>query len=558
MEKAIEKELSRVKISWEAREDLSPQYIATGKVLIRYTKITCNMMFDIKMDFTPKARLVAGGHLTEAPTSITYSSVVSRDSVRLDFMLAALNGLDVMACDIGNACLNAPCQEKVWFLGGSEAGEDKGKVLVITRSQYRLKSSGSSWRATLVITLRDMGVKDTKADPDVWRRPSNKTDGTPYYELFLVYVYDILAVGHKPENTIKCIGDIYKIKEGSGGPPTTYLGAQVYKHSLPDGRSAWGVSSENYVKNAIKTVQDLPSKDDGPEHHLKQQPMFRSRPPTNLSSTSRKNSLKTCYRGIGSSLEYYAGRLEIGRLDIYLETAVLSQYLASPREEHLEAVYHVFAFLKPDPKMKKVFNPKGVEMDKSGFHSIEAKEWHDFYGDVVEELPPGMPPPRGKAVDITCFVDANHASNVITRRSQTCILIFVQNAPIIWYSKKQNTVEYSSFGSEFVALQSARDMIVDLRYKLRMFGVTIWGLASVLCDNEAVVKNTSFRESTLSKRHNAINYHAVREACASGIIRVRKENGESKLADVFTEVLGRSKRHQLFSQITYSSNYVTD
>ena len=208
--------------------------------------------------------------------------------------------------------------------------------------------------------------------------------------------------------------------------------------------------------------------------------------------------------------------------------------------------------------MKIVFDPKGVELYESGFHTIDAKEWYDFYGDVVEELPPGMPNPRGKAVDITCFVYANHAGNVITRRSQTGILIFVQNAPIIWYSKKQNTVESSSFGSEFVALRAARDMIVALQYKLHMFGVPIRGPALVLCDNQEVVKNTSFPESTISKRHNVINYHAVREAYAAGIICVGKENGGSNLADVFTKILGRAKRYRLFSQITYSATYGTD
>ena len=60
------------------------------------------MIFDVKMDFTRKARFVVGGHLTDAPSSVTYSRVVSRDSVCLAFLVAALNGLDVMACDIGN------------------------------------------------------------------------------------------------------------------------------------------------------------------------------------------------------------------------------------------------------------------------------------------------------------------------------------------------------------------------------------------------------------------------------------------------------------------------
>ena len=72
-------------------------------------------------------------------------------------------------------------------------------------------------------------------------------------------------------------------------------------------------------------------------------------------------------------------------------------------------------------------------------------------------------------------------------------------------------------------MRIAKEMIVGLRYKLRMFGVPIDGPANVYCDNQGVVKNTSLPESTLSKKHNAINYHAVREACAAGIVRVAKE-----------------------------------
>ena len=86
---------------------------------------------------------------------------------------------------------------------------------------------------------------------------------------------------------------------------------------------------------------------------------------------------------------------------------------------------------------------------------------------------------------VSCFVDANHAGrNVITRRSHTGIVIFVQNAPVIWFSKLQNTVVSSSFGSEFVALRNTKDMlVVALRYKLPMFSVPIEGPANVFCDN---------------------------------------------------------------------------
>ena len=72
----------------------------------------------------------------EAPASIAYSGVVSRDSVRIAYTVAALNGVDVMSCDLENTYLNAMCREKIWFKGGTECGEDKGKVLIILRGFY--------------------------------------------------------------------------------------------------------------------------------------------------------------------------------------------------------------------------------------------------------------------------------------------------------------------------------------------------------------------------------------------------------------------------------------
>jgi hypothetical protein len=178
-------------------------------------------------------------------------------------------------------------------------------------------------------------------------------------------------------------------------------------------------------------------------------------------------------------------------------------------------------------------------------------DWTDFYGDVAEELPPRMLEPRGKPVCTSCFVDANHAGNVITRRSHTGILIFVQNAPVIWFSKRQNTVESSSFGSEFVALRIAKDLLVALRYKLRMFGVPIEGPSNVFCDNNGVVKNTSIPQSMLAKKYNVINYHAIREAVAAKILRVGKEDGMTNLADLFTKTLTADRRRALCRHIMY-------
>ena len=549
--KAIDKEMSKVKVAWRTHENGTPEEAREGKVanLIGYQEIKCHLIFDVKMDFTRKARFVAGGHTTEAPGSITYSSVVTRDSIRLAFLIAGLNGLDVLAGDVTNAYLNAPCREKIWFEGQLETGPDKGKILVVVRALYGLKSSSAAWRADLAQALRDMGFKSSYADPDVWIRAARREDGFEYYELILVYVDDVLAVSESPEKIMQALGEVYELKEGSVKEPDIYLGANVEKVQLPDGRSVWAMSPKTYVKNSIKVVEDLLVAD-GAGLHLKttaRNPFPSGYKPELDVTTELDEAMASRFLQLIGILRW---AVELGRIDIYTEVSQLSQHQALPREGHLEAAYHIFAFMKKKQDGGRiVFDSKNPEIDERAFNSDA--DWRDFYGDVKEELPPNMPEPRGKSVCISCFVDANHAGNRLTRRSHSGILIFVQNAPIIWFSKRQNTVESSSFGSEFVALRLAKEMIVALRYKLRMFGVVIEGPANVFCDNNGVVKNTSLPESTLGKKHVAINYHAVREAAAAKILRVGKEDGMTNLADLFTKVLTADRRRSLCDHITF-------
>ena len=127
----------------------------------------------------------------------------------------------------------------------------------------------------------------------------------------------------------------------------------------------------------------------------------------------------------------------------------------------------------------------------------------------------------------------------------------MNRAVIQWYSKRQNTVETSTFGSEFVAMRIAVELVEALRYKLRMFGVPIEGPSNVFCDNEAVTKNAMHPELTLKKKHNAIAYHRTREAVAAGTIRVAKEDGKTNLADVLTKHLPQVTRDYLCDKFMY-------
>ena len=113
---------------------------------------------------------------------MTYSSVVSRDSVRIALLLAGINELDILCGDIQNNYLTAPNKEKVYCIAGPEFGSDEGKTIIITRALYGLKSAGAAFRSFLAMTLNEMSFVPTQANPDVWMCPAVKPDGEAYYE----------------------------------------------------------------------------------------------------------------------------------------------------------------------------------------------------------------------------------------------------------------------------------------------------------------------------------------------------------------------------------------
>ena len=537
---AICKEMKNVRVAFE-------EYDGNVKDLVGYKRLHMHMIFDIKMgeNFRRKARLVADGHRTATPTAMTYSSVVSRDSVRIALTIAALNGLKVLACDILNAYLTAPCREKFYCTAGPEFGSDRGKTMIIVRALYGLKSSGAAFRAFLAEHLCDIGFTPTYADPDVWMRPAIKENGFRYYEYVLCYVDDLLAIGDNPTKIMKSIQSKFRLKNDSMEKPEVYLGADMSEMDNEHGDSCWAMSSDKYCRAMVKNIEDdlakkglrLPSKC--------RLPLANGyKPELDCTAELKADGIQR-YQEIIGQLRWAC---ELGRVDILLETALMSTHLALPREGHLEQVLHIVGYLKAHQKMRILFDPAYPKVKENWFQEYE---WFDFYKDAEEAIPPNMPEARGNNVIITCFVDANHAGNTKDRRSQTGILIFLNKAPIHWYSKRQNTVEVSTFGAEFCAMRIAVEMIEALRYKLRMFGVPIDGAANVYCDNDAVCNNVVQPESVLRKKHHSIAYHRCREAVAAGTIRVAKQGTEKNLADLFTKILTIARRIFLLERFTY-------
>ena len=114
---------------------------------------------------------------------------------------------------------------------------------------------------------------------------------------------------------------------------------------------------------------------------------------------------------------------------------------------------------------------------------------------------------RGKPMSMHCFEDVDHVSGKLTRKSQTGILVFCNRAPVMWLSKKHNSVEMLTFRSKFTALKIAIQLVIALRNKLSMFGVTLEVPTDMFCDKETMFNNTSTPEYVLRKKHHSIAYY---------------------------------------------------
>ena len=137
----------------------------------------------------------------------------------------------------------------------------------------------------------------------------------------------------------------------------------------------------------------------------------------------------------------------------------------------------------------------------------------------------------------TCYVDADHARDKLTRKSVTGIVLLMNNTPIVLMSKRQKTVETSTYGSELIAARIAVDLLVEWRYKARVLGLDLEDSSWMLGDNMSVVLNTTLPSSSLKKKHQACNYHRIREAIAGGYVTFGHIDSKENVADICTKPL---------------------
>ena len=269
---------------------------------------------------------------------------------------------------------------------GPEFGSEKGSIMLICKALYGLKSSGAAFRAHLANTLHDNGFISSKYDPDMWLCPAVKPDGQEYYEYILCYVDDILAISHKATQVLEDIQVVFKLKDDKIAPAEIYLGVQLERMTVGT-HDGWALSSDKYVKAALDTVETsladtgkcLPSKCKTPISSG-YRPELDTTPELNAKSLQK-------YQEMIGMLRW---AVESGRVDVLLETAMMSTHLALPCVGHLEQVYHIFGYLKGALKRRIFLDPQHTDVDECSFTKYD---WTDFYRDADERVPSDVPPP---------------------------------------------------------------------------------------------------------------------------------------------------------------------
>jgi hypothetical protein len=333
---------------------------------------------------------------------------------------------------------------------GPKIGEDAGKLALVVRALYGLKSVGAAFRNHLASCMDHLGWKPCLSDQYLWMKEETRPDdGVKYWAFILIYVNDILCVHHEPVMSLDQIDKYFKMKPGSTMEPTLYLGDKHKKTVMPNDVVAWGMRSSKYVQTAVQNVQEY-LKNNG-YRNLKK----KAYAPFEATYRDEIDEIPVLVPKMEKYFQSQIGILcwcvQLGRIDIITEVSMLSTFMCMPREGHLDAVYHLFAYLSLHRNAMVVFDLTNPDID---MRALINTDWKPMYGDVKEVIPPNAPVARGKAIDLRLFVDSDHAGDQFTRHSRTGFVIYLNMSHIVWFSNRQPTVESSVFGAEFVAMMN--------------------------------------------------------------------------------------------------------
>jgi hypothetical protein len=346
------------------------------------------------------------------------------------------NNLDTMVGDIGNAFPAAPCAEKIWGKAGPEFGNKTGSTVILKRALYGLKTASRSFHEFFGDCLRSIGFKPTRADQDLWIRKSDDYNG---YDYIATHVDDIIIAAKRPAEEYMAQIEQEFLVRNKEDSPTYYLGSNIKKVN-----NYLHISSTKYIKETLRKYQE---KYGGV--NKENTPLAKMKNPELDDSTVLIGDKISHYQHIIGTGQW---TIVAGRFDLTFAISSSSRFSAAPRQGHLALAKKVFGYLRKYPKRGYMINPEPPQID-APYDVVQLKQ--DFGGQYLyfhEDMDPRFPTPLIKELDINIFCHADHAHDKVTVRSVTGIFGFVGSTPAGWSSKRQASVQTSTYGAEFTAL----------------------------------------------------------------------------------------------------------
>ena len=231
----------------------------------------------------------------------------------------------------------------------------------------------------------------------------------------------------------------------------------------------------------------------------------------------------------------------------------MSRFRSSPRKWHLEKLQRNYGYVLKTKHYSTRYRTE--EPDYSYLPNMKYDWSYTVYDNVQEIIPNNCPKPLVKPVTTKTTLDANLLHCLAMGASLTAC--FCNHSPTDWYSKKQATVETATYGSEFVVAKTATKQIMDMRYTLRYLGVPIKSKSYMFCDNRSVVTSATLPYSTLSKRHNILAFHRVRECIAAKIIDFPWIQSKYNLSDMLSKHWELNKIFPMIQKLLITCDPIT-
>ena len=232
--------------------------------------------------------------------------------------------------------------------------------MLIVRALYDTATAGGDFRNHLRECMKHLKYEFCAADHDLWIRKAKRDDDSDYYEYLLLYIDDCLCVSEHAEEALCEIDKYFSLKENSIGPPKIYLGGKVSKVDLPSGIWAYSFSSSQYVKEAIKNVEQYLDKKNMKLNRKASAPLSPGYRPELDQSRELDPKEAAYYQSLIGILRW---SVELGRIVITANVSIMSSHVALPRKGHLQQLLHIFAYIKHHNNSSLVFDPSYPDID---------------------------------------------------------------------------------------------------------------------------------------------------------------------------------------------------